>query len=751
MEVDEGIRSRSRGRWPGLRPVTDPAAIRRSLSALCGVILATVLLGSAAGSAAAEQQQATFAPGRVLVGFESDATPGEQRAVEGAEGVRGSQSLVDRADLAATRSDDVSAASERRVDRIGPILAIDVRPGNEKDVAARLADAAGVRFAEPDYLLESAATPNDPDLGQQWAIRNTGQTVNGLTGTPGADENAIPAWDVTTGSSNVVVAVVDTGVDYNHPDLAANIWDNPDGIGGCPVGSHGVDTVGAGPPTCDPMDEDLQYNGHGTHVAGILGASGNNEIGVAGLNWSLTMLPVKFVDASGGGRTSDLIEGLQWLLDAKQDGVNLRIVNDSQTFVGTSFSQATSDMIDMLGANDILFVTAAGDTGDDNDDPAVRRYPCGYGRPNEICVAYTDSRDRLPAAANYGDETVDLAAPGRNIYSTLPDASPTDPGPNYGFLTGASMAAPQVSGTAALILATGDRSATKLKSLILDHVDPLPSLAGKVRTGGRLDVCNAIPACNPDDDGDGVFDADDACPTLAGGGTASGCPRAARTLTLAYDAASGRFNGALDAPSAQGCESGRQVTLWRQQPGADQVAGSASTVSGGAYSVDAPAEGGTYYAEADPETIVNVADCARATSETVDNCNAIPACNPDDDGDGVFDADDACPTLAGGGTASGCPRARGSVGLRYLKHHERFAGRLRYRTASGCRSGRVVTLWKRNRGQARKLARTESRRNGKFRIASSAKPGRYYVKVRHSVAAGEASCARTKSRRIAVR
>jgi subtilisin family serine protease len=749
MEVDEGINSRSSGPGSEHLPAMFLTHARRSLSALCGVILAGALLGPAAGGAAAEQT--TFAPGRVLVGFEPDATPGEQRAVEGLDSVRGSQALVDRADLAATRADSVSTAAERRVDRIGPILAIDVRRGSEADVAAQIATNPGVRFAEPDYLLESAATPDDPDLGQQWAVRNTGQTVNGTAGTAGADGNVTPAWDVTTGSSNVVVAVMDTGVDYNHPDLAANIWDNPDGIGGCPAGTHGVNVIGNDPPTCDPMDEDLLYNGHGTHVAGILGAEGNNGIGVAGLNWSLTMLPVKFVPATGPGRASDLIEGLQWLLDAKQAGVNLRIVNDSQTFVGTSYSQATSDMIDLLGANDILFVTAAGDTGDDNDDPDVRRYPCGYGRPNEICVAFTDNRDRLPASANYGDETVDLAAPGKNIYSTLPDASPTDPGPNYGFLSGASMAAPQVSGTAALILATGDRSATKLKSLILDHVDPLPSLAGKVRTGGRLDVCKSIPDCNPDDDGDGVLDADDACPTLAGGGTANGCPRAPRTLTLAYDAGSGRFNGDLDAPSAQACESGRQVTLWRQLPGADQVAGSALTSGNGAYSVDAPAEGGTYYAEADAETIVNVANCAQATSETVDNCDAIPDCNPDDDGDGVLDADDACPTLAGGGTANGCPRVKGSVGLRYMKHHERFAGRLRYRTAPACVSGRVVTLWKQKRGQDRKLGRTESRRNGKLRIARPAKRGRYYVKVRHSVAAGEASCARAKSRLIAVR
>ena len=268
--------------------------------------------------------------------------------------------------------------------------------------------SAGITRATPVRAADSAAPSNDTYRGIQWAL----DTLHAET-----------AWNLHQAIGQVV-AVVDTGVDYNHPDLAANIWSNPEGLGGCSGGSHGINTVGTGPPTCDPMDDDLQYGGHGTHVAGILGARGDNDAGVAGVNWSITMLPVKFVDSQGQGKTSDLLEGLQWLLDVKQAGVDLRIVNDSQTFVGTPFSQAAADMIDLLGANDILFVTAAGNSGDDNDDPAVRRYPCGYGRANEICVTATNNRDQLPGFANYGDETVDLGAPGSNIYSTLRDASP---------------------------------------------------------------------------------------------------------------------------------------------------------------------------------------------------------------------------------------------------------------------------------------------------------------------------------------
>src|SRR5207247_2039080 len=134
-------------------------------------------------------------------------------------------------------------------------------------------------------------------------------------------------------------------------------------------------------------------------------------------------------------------------------GVNVRVVNDSATFVGTAYSQALSDEIDVLGANDILFVTAAGNTGDNNDNTAVRRYPCGYNRPSEICVTASDQQDRLPSWANYGPNTVDLAAPGDNIYSTLRNGT-------YGYVSGGSMASPQVAGTAALILAGGYQSAT---------------------------------------------------------------------------------------------------------------------------------------------------------------------------------------------------------------------------------------------------------------------------------------------------
>src|SRR5213076_3091949 len=150
-------------------------------------------------------------------------------------------------------------------------------------------------------------------------------------GTAGADEHAVSAWNLTTGSAGanaVVVAVVDTGVQYNHPDLETNMWSNPGTIGNCPAGTPGFNILNQ---TCNPMDDDTIYGGHGTHIAGIIGAVGNNGIGVTGVNWRTTILPVKFLNAAGSGSTSQLIAALEWLIAAKHAGVNVRVINDSHS------------------------------------------------------------------------------------------------------------------------------------------------------------------------------------------------------------------------------------------------------------------------------------------------------------------------------------------------------------------------------------------------------------------------------------
>ena len=344
-----------------------------------------------------------------------------------------------------------------------------------------------------------SATPNDPSFSLQWSDDNTGQNVPSqeseeilgapTPGTPADDDGALKAWQLSTGSRSIVIGETDTGVEYTHPDLAANIWSNPGTIGGCATATHGYNVLAK---NCNPMDTDTAYGGHGTHVAGIMGAVGNNGIGVTGINWQTTILPVKWLnDASTESSTSVLIEALQWLVAAKQAGVNIRVINDSATFPGTAYSQALSEEIDVLGANDILFVTAAGNTGQNDDELVNRRYPCGYDRPNEICVTASNDDDQLPSWANYGPTTVDLAAPGVSIYSTLREGK-------YGYLSGGSMAAAQVSGAAALILSVKPNlSATELKADILEHVDPIPALSGRVITSGILDICKALPGCEP--------------------------------------------------------------------------------------------------------------------------------------------------------------------------------------------------------------------------------------------------------------
>jgi subtilisin family serine protease len=436
-----------------------------SAPALAVVLVGVFALNGAAVSAFGGNQRPrerpSFADRTVLVGFDKGASQSLRRAALAAAG-----------------------ASDTRTIGVG-VHVLHVARGGVRSAIHEIESRPGVRFAEPDYIAQEAAVPNDPSFGLQWGDQNTGQAVNGVTGTSGADEHIVPAWDGTTGNRSIVIGEVDSGVEYTHPDLSANIWTNPGGIGGCPAGTHGYNAISS---SCDPMDDETVYGGHGTHVAGILGAVGNNGVGVAGVNWSTTILPVKWVNSAGSGTTSDLIAGLDWLLKAKQAGINVRVVNDSEVFVGTAYSQALSDEIDLLGQNGILFVTAAGNTGDNNDNPAVRRYPCGYDRPTEICVAASNQQDALPSWANYGPTTVDLAAPGDNVYSTLRNGS-------YGFVSGSSMASPQVAGAAALILSRQDMSPTALKADILGNVDQLPSLSGLVRTGGRLDVCRALAGC----------------------------------------------------------------------------------------------------------------------------------------------------------------------------------------------------------------------------------------------------------------
>jgi serine protease len=425
---------------------------KRFLTCIALVLSAMAILPAAEVTASPPER---FRDGVVLVGYEDGTSAAEQRAIEkGAGGVR------ERVVGAGTR-------------------VVKVAQGGVGAAIARLRANPSVRYAEPDYILSAELTPNDPRLSDLWAMRNVGQTVGTTSGQPGADIDALAAWDFTTGSRDIVVGVVDTGIDYFTQDLNPNIWNNPGGIGGCATGTRGYDAINN---DCDPRDD----HDHGTHVAGIIGATGNNGVGITGVNWTTSLMGLKFMDYSGKGPTSELIEVLDWAIRAKQAGINLRVLNGS--FGGADFSQGLLDMLRLAGENDILFVTSAGNTWEDND--AIAKYPCNYDSPNIICVAATTSSDVLWNASSYGATTVDLAAPGANILSIL----------KYGFYeykSGTSMAAPHVAGGAALMLSQVDRPMGQLRSDVLAAVDPLPALQGKVATGGRFNVCRGIVGCVP--------------------------------------------------------------------------------------------------------------------------------------------------------------------------------------------------------------------------------------------------------------
>jgi len=338
-----------------------------------------------------------------------------------------------------------------------------------------------VVFVEPDYIVTGTATPNDPSFSQQWALLNTS--------TPGADIGATGAWGFSTGSSAFVAGVVDTGLDYNHPDLAPNVWSAPSrfsvnlswGTITCPAGSHGYNAVAR---TCDPMDD----NAHGTHVSGTIGAAGNNGVGVTGLNWITRIMGLKFLDSTGSGSISNAIDAIEFGLQAKTifgGSANLRVLSNS--WAGSGFSQSLLNEINKAATADVLFVAAAGNNGTNNDTSPT--YPASYNAANVITVAATSSTDGLASFSDFGATTVHLGAPGVNILSTLPNSS-------YGYYSGTSMATPHVSGAALLLLSKCALNTVALKSLILSNVDLIPSLAGMTVTGGRLNVNKAIRSCS---------------------------------------------------------------------------------------------------------------------------------------------------------------------------------------------------------------------------------------------------------------
>ncbi len=381
-------------------------------------------------------------------------------------------------------------------------------PGGQPTASAigALKANGSVRYSEPNIIYHAIATPNDPQYAPNlWGLNNTGQSIpayggGNRTGTPGADIKASAAWDLTTGSRSIVVGVVDTGIDFTHPDLAPNLWSAPAGFtvgppGGaaCPGGSHGLRAGGAGATiNCTPQDD----NNHGSHVSGTIGGNGNDGVGVVGVNWQVSLMGLKFLESNGSSATSDAITVIDFAVRAKQAGVNLRVLSNSWGCLGAScFSQALLDEINVTSANGILFVAAVGNSNSNND--VTPNYPSNYNTPNMVAVAATNNVDGLSAFSQYGANTVHLGAPGEGVYSTICATSSPASGctHDYAFFNGTSMATPHVAGAAALVLSApglGALTVAQLKTRLLTCGDVVPSLAGKTSTGRRLNVYRAI-------------------------------------------------------------------------------------------------------------------------------------------------------------------------------------------------------------------------------------------------------------------
>jgi hypothetical protein len=376
------------------------------------------------------------------------------------------------------------SGTRKKIFKIIPGLeVVKLRPGISVEEAIALYEQVpGVLYAEPNYKLhltanETTATPNDPSFGSLWGLSKI---------------NAPGAWDITTGNSNVVVATLDTGIDYTHPDLATNIWRNTadcntngidDDDNGYVDDCHGIDTAN---DDSDPRDDHT----HGTHVAGTIGAVGNNGVGVVGVNWNVKIMACKFFDASGSATTEGAIECLQYVKMMKERGVN--VVATSNSWGGGEFSQSLYEAVDVQRQNGILFIAGAGNgnffgIGQNND--TVPFYPCSFYLPNIICVAATASNDSKGSFSNYGRRSVHLGAPGVSILSTLP-------GNSYGSQSGTSMATPHVSGLAALLKAQDvNRDWRAIKNLILTGGNTISSMSNTI-SGKRINANGAMTCSN---------------------------------------------------------------------------------------------------------------------------------------------------------------------------------------------------------------------------------------------------------------
>ncbi|MCW5776048.1 MAG: S8 family serine peptidase [Phycisphaeraceae bacterium] len=337
--------------------------------------------------------------------------------------------------------------------------------------------AGSVIYAEPDYIVRTCGIPNDTHFSRLWGMHNTGQNVNGIVGKPDADIDAPEAWDSYTGNPNFVIAIIDTGINYTHPDLMANRWVNPGEIP-----NNGIDDDGNG-----YIDDVYGWNfynnnnnpydtGHGTHVAGTVGAVGNNGQGVVGVNWQCKLMALKFL-GSGGGTISGAINSLQYSV-AK----GVKVSNNSWS--GGGYSSSLFNAIENSKSVGHIFVCAAGNDGLNIDSFPV--YPASYTNTNLLAVAATTSNDTRASFSNYGKNTVDLGAPGANVYSTYGTSG-------YAYMDGTSMASPHAAGVVALVYGKNPNQPwNTVYQQVMTTTRPIAALANITVTGGVVNAADAV-------------------------------------------------------------------------------------------------------------------------------------------------------------------------------------------------------------------------------------------------------------------
>src|ERR1041385_7009603 len=407
-----------------------------------------------------------FVPGEVLVRYRNESTARSKSASLHIAALDGSV-----VQLNLLRFDGSDLVEGLRLARVSPEDTL-------KAVAA-LRQQPDVLYAEPNYILHADVTPNDPNFATQYGLSKIG---------------APQAWDTRTGSTGagrVVIGVIDQGIDINHQDLQANIWTNPAEIAG-----NGVDDDGNGFIDDVHGFNFVDNNGtifsgqaiedHASHVSGIAGAVGNNGVGVAGVNWSVGLMSLKFLDADGFGDTVNAIKACDyaekmrnlWESSGHTKGANLRVLNAS--FGGGAFSQSFLDALGKLNTAGILFVAAAGNVDDGTREPnndLVPHFPSSFNVPNVIAVASTNQTDDLSSFSHFGATGVDLGAPGESILSTTP-------GNTYSSFSGTSMSTPQVSGSAALLWAQNPNlTVQQVKSLLLFNGNVVSALVDKTLSG----------------------------------------------------------------------------------------------------------------------------------------------------------------------------------------------------------------------------------------------------------------------------